>query len=231
MRVPTQIPLTLPHAPQYGRDEFIVGDSNAAALRLLESWPDGSSPLAVLSGPPGAGKTHLVHIWAGRTGAGILAADDLAPNLSGPAPAAVLAVEDFRPGSIPDGPLFHLINGVVEQGGALLLTSRHPAEDWRAELPDLRSRLRMATPVTIGAPDEELLRKALVKLFADRQLVVEKTVIDYLLLRMERSLASAVALVEALDREALAAGRAITRPMASRILAEEQGWEAFSDRQ
>ena len=83
MRVPTQIPLTLPHAPQYGRDEFIVGDSNAAALRLLESWPDGSSPLAVLSGPPGAGKTHLVHIWASRTGARILAADELAPNLLG----------------------------------------------------------------------------------------------------------------------------------------------------
>ena len=124
-------------------------------------------------------------------------------------------MEDFRPGSIPEGPLFHLINSVAEQGGALLLTSRHPAEEWRAELPDLRSRLRMATPVTIGAPDEELLRKALVKLFADRQLVVEKAVIDYLLLRMERSLASAVALVEALDREALAAGRAITRPMAA----------------
>ena len=127
--------------------------------------------------------------------------------------------------------MFHLINSVSEQGGALLLTSRHPAEDWRAELPDLRSRLRMATPVTIGAPDEELLRKALVKLFADRQLVVEKAVIDYLLLRMERSLASAVALVEALDREALAAGRAITRPMAGRILAEERASEAFSDRQ
>lgn len=232
MRVPTQIPLTLPHAPQYGRDEFIVGASNAAALRLLESWPDGSSPLAVLSGPPGAGKTHLVHIWAGRTGARILAADDLARGL-GLADTAgeVLAVENFWPGHVPEGPLFHLINSMKEQGGALLLTSRHPAEDWRTELPDLRSRLRMATPVTIGAPDEELLRKALVKLFADRQLVVEKPVIDYLLLRMERSLAAAVALVEALDREALAVGRAITRPMAGRILAEVRASEAFSDRQ
>ena len=105
MRVPTQIPLTLPHAPQYGRDEFIVGDSNAAALRLLESWPDGSSPLAVLSGPPGAGKTHLVHIWASRTEARILTADNLARG-SGLADTAgeVLAVENLGPGISPKAP-------------------------------------------------------------------------------------------------------------------------------
>ena len=65
----------------------------------------------------------------------------------------------------------------------------------------------MATPAALGAPDDDLLRKVLVKLFADRQLVVDKAVIDYLLSRMERSLSAAVALVEALDREALAAGR------------------------
>ncbi len=232
MPVPTQIPLTLPHSPQYGRDDFLFGSSNAAALRLLESWPDGSAPLAVLSGPPGSGKTHLVHIWAARTGAGILAAADLAADLgSGIRPGEVLAVESFRPGGIFEAALFHLINSVKEQGGALLLTSRSPAEDWLVQLPDLRSRLRMATPVTIGAPDDELLRQTLVKLFADRQLVVEKAVIDYLLLRMERSLASAVALVEALDRAALAAGRAITRPMAGRILSQTGAPEAFSDRQ
>ena len=232
MRVPTQIPLRLPHSPQYGRDEFIVGPSNAAALKLLESWPDGSSPLAVLSGPPGAGKTHLVHIWAERTGAGILAAADLALGLLSRTTAGeALAMEDFLPESIPEAALFHLINNVKEQGGALLLTSRKPPEDWQVSLPDLRSRLRMAVPMTIGAPDDDLLRQALVKLFADRQLVVEKAVIDYLLLRMERSLASAVDLVEALDRAALAAGRGITRPMAGRILSQDQETGAFSDRQ
>jgi len=77
MPAPKQLPLSLPHAPQYGRDAFISGPSNAAALRMLDSWPDGSSPLAVLSGPPGSGKTHLVHIWAERTGAAIVSAASL----------------------------------------------------------------------------------------------------------------------------------------------------------
>jgi chromosomal replication initiation ATPase DnaA len=229
MHMPGQLPLTLPHSPQYGRDEFIVGPSNDAALKVVEKWPDGSSPLAVLGGPPGSGKTHLVHIWAMRTGADILSADDLSPE--DPPQTRMLAVENLRPGSIPEAALFHLINSAKERNGSLLLTSRSVAEDWRIALPDLRSRLRMATPIWIGAPDDDLLRKVLVKLFADRQLIVEKPVIDYLLLRMERSLAAAVSLVEALDRAALAAGRSITRPMAAQILAEEGAPEAFADRQ
>ena len=118
-----------------------------------------------------------------------------------------LAVEDVAPEAVPEAALFHLINSVREVGGSLLITSRTPAEEWRVSLPDLRSRLRLAAPVALGAPDDELLRQVLVKLFADRQLVVDKPLIDYLISRMERSLSAAVALVEALDREALAAGR------------------------
>ena len=104
------------------------------------------------------------------------------------APGGALAVEDVPPDAVPEAALFHLINSVRELGGSLLLTSRSQAEDWQVGLPDLRSRLRLAAPVALGAPDDELLRQVLVKLFADRQLVVDKPVIDYLISRMERSL-------------------------------------------
>ena len=80
---------------------------------------------------------------------------------------------------MPEAPLFHLINRVCELGGSLLLTSRERGDDWRIGLPDLRSRIRLAVPAALGAPDDELLRKVLVKLFADRQLVVDKSLIDF----------------------------------------------------
>ena len=67
-------------------------------------------------------------------------------------------------------------------------------------------------------PDDALVRAVLVKLFVDRQLMVDTTVVEFLALRIERSLASARAIVEALDREALERGRAITRPMAADFL-------------
>jgi chromosomal replication initiation ATPase DnaA len=58
----------------------------------------------------------------------------------------------------------------------------------------------------------------LVKLFVDRQLVVDTTVVDFVALRIERSLARAAEIVQALDREALSRGRRITRAMAADIL-------------
>ena len=218
LRAP-QLPLALPHVASYGRDDFMLGPSNEAALKLIESWPAWPSPVVLLAGPSGSGKTHLVNIWASIADAQIMDAGKLA-RLIHPTVSArgAIAIEDVAPEAAPEGALFHLINSVREVGGSLVITSRAPADEWRVNLPDVRSRLRMATPAALGAPDDELLRKVLVKLFSDRQLVVDKPLIDYLISRMERSLSAAVALVETLDREALAAGRPITRAMASAVL-------------
>ncbi|HWT30144.1 MAG TPA: hypothetical protein VN240_03870 [Propylenella sp.] len=224
---PSQLTLPLPHNPQYGRDAFVIGPSNQAAVRLIERWPEWPAPVVVLSGPRGAGKTHLAHIWAARAGADVLPASRL--GAAGVRPGGALVLEDVDTEAVPEQPLFHLINSAKEAGATLLITSRLPAAEWRVELPDLRSRLRMATPAALSRPDDDLLRKVLVKLFADRQLIVERTVIDYLLLRMERSLGAALLLVERLDREALAAASPITRHMAARVLTFSRAAEEFSE--
>lgn len=219
MRRPAQLALSLPHPAEYGRDSFVAGASNAAALRAIDSWPDWASPVAVLTGPAGSGKTHLAHIWADRSGARLLASEAMdAETVPSLAPGEALVVDDIAAGAVPERALFHLINAAKELGASLLITSRRRVGDWQIGLPDLRSRLRMATPLVLDAPDEELLRKVLVKLFADRQLIVDRAVLDYLLVRMERSLGEAASLVEALDREALASGRSITRTIAARVL-------------
>lgn len=233
MPAPTQLSLALAHTPSHRREDFVAGPSNVAALRMIERWPDWPSPLVLLSGPTGSGKTHLVHIWAAQSGAEIVRARDLAeervPSIEA---AGAVAIEDVDGEAVPQQVLFHLINRVGEGGGSLLLTSRDPSDAWKVSLPDLRSRLRLAAPVALGPPDDALLRTVLVKLFTDRQLLVEKPVIDYLLSRMERSLSAAIALVEALDGEALAAGRRITRPMAAGILVDSaESPDEFADRQ
>jgi chromosomal replication initiation ATPase DnaA len=215
MALPTQLPLALPHAPSLAREDFVSGASNEAALRLVEAWPDWPSPVALLIGPAGSGKTHLVHIWAARAGAEIVPADALGYEgaLNGFASGKALAVEDVASDAVPERALFHLINSVREHGGFLLMTAQEPPDAWRVTLPDLRSRLRLATPARLGPPEDE------------------RPVIDFLLLRMERSLSAAARLVDALDRTALSAGRRITRAMAAEVLAEGEGFKSFADRQ
>jgi chromosomal replication initiation ATPase DnaA len=208
--------LALPES--LSRDDFLPAPCNAAALGLVEGWPDWPAKTMALIGPPGAGKSHLGSIWADIAGARRVAARDLA----GIAPADALAtgallLEDAGPRT-SEVALFHLLNAAREEDAFLLLTAREAPVAWGVGLKDLASRLRALPVVALEEPEDDLLRAVLVKLFADRQLVVDSEVVEYLARRMERSLDAARKLVAELDREALETGRRITRPLAAQVL-------------
>lgn len=223
---PRQLPFPLHGPPEYGRDFYVVTDSNREAARLVEAWPDWPSPVALLTGPAGCGKSHLAHIWAERSGARVVAADALSGNVAEHlGERRTIVVEDIAADIVPQRELFHLLNAAREAGGSVLLTARAPVRDWRISLPDLTSRLRLATPIRLLEPDDDLLRQVLVKLFADRQLVVDRPVVDYLVVRIERSLAAASRIVDLIDREALSAHRAVSRALAADVLAQLAGEE------
>ena len=133
-----------------------------------------------------------------------------------------LAIEDMDRGERDEAALFHLLNLAREKRAFLLITCETPPDRWSLRTPDLLSRLRLAPSVALEAPDDALLKAVLVKLFVDRQLVVDTTVVDYIALRIERSLAKASELVALLDREALSRGRRVSRAIAAEILGAAQ---------
>ncbi len=192
--------------------------ANRAAVALIDGWPAWPDRAVLLSGPAGSGKTHLVEIWRTASNAAVTAANALG-NVEALVGAGAVAVEDLHAGPLDEAGLFHLINLSGERHVPLLMTSRLPVGGLRVRLPDLASRLRAARPVELGAPDDALLRLVLVKLFADRQLTVDASVIETIVTRMERSLEAANRIVAELDREALAGGRAISRRLAAETLA------------
>jgi chromosomal replication initiation ATPase DnaA len=212
--------------PSLGGEDFLVSRSNEQAVTLINAWPDWPNPIAVLSGPQGSGKTHLVNVWRAISGAVSFPAsaltDAVARVLERPAP---IAIEDFDQARVDEHTAFHLLNLARERRFDLLITGRRPPGEWTIGLPDLRSRLRSAALVTIDEPDEALLSAVLVKLFADRQLSVEPGVIGYVMRRMERSMAAAQSLVEALDRAALVERRAVTRALAAKLFSAESPGE------
>jgi len=218
-----QLPLDLGHLPALGREDFLVAASNEAAVRWLERWPAWPQPALALYGPPGAGKTHLAHVFAAR----VRATDavtvfieptalqvDAVPTLVGAAHAIV--VDDAA--RAPEQALLHLYNLIAERHGHLLIVAQEPPSRWPIALADLRSRLLAAPAAALSAPDDALLGAVLVKLFADRQVAVGADVIAYLVARIERSFAAAREVASALDAAALAEKRPITVPLARRVL-------------
>lgn len=216
---PRQLALALDHAESFAREDFLGGPSNAEALALIEAWPDWSNRAVVLCGPEGSGKSHLAAVWAKAAGARFIAARAL-DEASVPTALATgaLVVEDVAAGCFEERALFHLLNLAREDGAFLLLTVRSAPAGWSYAVRDLGSRLKALPVIALTPPGDALLRAVLVKLFADRQLAVDESLIGYVATRIERSFATARAVVARLDQEAMRRQRPLTRALAAEIL-------------
>lgn len=216
-----QLGFDLPSMPALGRADFMVAPSNAIAVAMIEGWQDWSGRKLVLTGPEGAGKTHLTHVWAALSGAKVVAANALDEARIPALVDGCVAVEDVP--EIAQNPeaqtaLFHLHNLVLAEGHSLLMTGSAAPNNWQLELPDLASRINGTQAARLDAPDDALLTAVLAKLFADRQIIAKPDLISYLTRRIDRSFAAARSVVAALDAASLAQKRPITRALAATVL-------------
>lgn len=228
-----QLAMGFAHSPAMGCVDFLVADSNAEAVGWLRRWPRWPMPTLILHGPEGSGRTHLARAFAEQTGARVVCARELGGidplALLADAPGAVIDDADACAAAGLERALLHLVNAVGETGRTLLLTARNAPGHWPVALADLRSRLKAAAAVGIGAPDDALMRAVLGKLFVERQVLVGEEVLSYILARIERSLGAAGLLVARLDAEALAAQRPVTIPLVRKVLGEDAGSDVQDD--
>lgn len=200
----------------HDRANFIVSTCNAEALSAIEAWPEWPGGKLALVGPEGSGKTHLATLWAQRAGAVVLDAKSLWTADVAAGQPVLLENADHAP---TEENLFHLLNR-TEAGGSLLLTSRTAPRAWQTRLGDLRSRLNALMVVELQGPDDVVLGGMLEKFFRERNILPRKSVLDYLLRRIERSAPAALAVVERIDEAAAAESRDITRELVRGLLGD-----------
>lgn len=216
--------LILPLGPRskLTRADFVTAPGNARAVAFIDAWPSWPAPAAVLYGPPGSGKSHLVAVWQARAGACVLSAADLEgldrAVLSGQ-PLAVEDVDAVPAGEARDRALFALIEGA----GPVLFTGREPPAAWPVVLPDLASRFSALLAFPLWAPDDALLAALAAKLFKDRQLAVPEAVIQRMIRFLERSPAAIRDFVARADEKALSEGRPVNLALVRELLREDDG--------
>nr|WP_310649464.1 DnaA/Hda family protein [Candidatus Liberibacter sp.] len=202
------------------REGLLVPSYLEEAVRLIDVWPSWPSPVAVLVGPSGSGKSYLANIWSSKSGCEKLCAIRGLDSVLMATQTKPVLLEDADNTGFSDKELFHIINSVYQHNSSLLLTARTLPINWSIRLPDLRSRLKAATVVKIGFPDDDFLEKVIVKMFSDRQIFIDQKVVSYIIQRMERSLIFAEKLVKRIDDLAFSRGIGITRSLASEVLKE-----------
>ncbi|MFN3171370.1 MAG: HdaA/DnaA family protein [Hyphomicrobiales bacterium] len=216
MATADQLVLDIVPAPSFASEDYVPGEANAEARALTSelSWP---TPVGVLLGEAGSGKSHLAHLFAERFD-GVRWFDGTLPdNLSQQSAVIIDGLERWT-GENEDA-LFHTLEAARAAQVPVLVTSREAPENLGLKRPDTVSRLRAGSRATIDQADDALFLAIAVKLFTDRQLMVDPAIADYLLQRMERSYANLSKLIALIDERSLAAGRSITKPLARDVLA------------
>lgn len=224
---PRQLAFDLEHRPALGEEDFLVAESNAEAVAWIDRYPDWPAPVLVLSGDAGSGKTHLARVFAAKSGAVEISHQQLQQDATPVFPngdAAVIEDCDTIIGDpVVEEALFHLYNQAREQKHVMLLTAKSPASRWNIALADLASRLRAAPSARISAPGDTLLTALLVKLFADRQIGIDQSVLAYVVPRIERSFDAVQRFVTEADMTALEGKRRISVPLARDVLRQLHG--------
>jgi chromosomal replication initiation ATPase DnaA len=212
-----QLPLPFAAAPGYAAEDFCAAPCNELARTWLQKPQAWSNGRMVLWGEPGCGKSFLLHLWARATGAVIYQGASLRSLAA--LPAAPVAIDDAD-SVAEETVLLHLLNAAAEAGHPVLLTAQAPPSRQAPRLPDLASRLRASLAVEISPPDDAMLSGLLLRLAANRQLVLNAQVSQFLLTRLPRTPAALREAVARLDQAALASGGKITRNLAAQILTD-----------
>ena len=209
-----QLSFNLKKEKIYEKDDFLVSKSNKEAYKLINKWPDWESRKIIIFGDSGTGKTHLSKIWQEKTSAIILNLNKFKKikfdNFFLKKKKFIIEnISNFfdkikkKDKENLEKNLLHFYNLIDEKRGYVVLTASIAPKFWGINLPDLKSRILSSTTVNIKKPDDELLSSVLVKLFIDKQILIDKKIIKFIVYRSERSFTSLQSLVNKIDEQSL----------------------------
>ncbi len=205
-----QLPLDLDAPDRWSRDNFVADAALNAVLDIVLKPQGWIAPHMVLLGAQGSGKTHIGHLFADSNNGVFLNASRTFTLDTGVLEDRPYVVDDAEAASQPT--LFHLSNHAMRTNQPLLLLTRTQPRAWAIEVPDLASRLYAMRVLGIPEPDEDLLRDILLRMFARRAISPSPDAVDYLMLRIDRSVGAIQKTVTEL--EYYAGGRAFNRGLA-----------------
>tara|TARA_B100000700_G_C14915873_1_gene794649 strand:- start:542 stop:1207 length:666 start_codon:yes stop_codon:yes gene_type:complete len=174
--------------PNYAYDDFFVSKSNYFAYNLILKWPKWEKNIINLNGDKFCGKTHLTKIFIKKFGAYKIEIKDLTnEKIKEFKIHQNFVLENFESFPSDEKLIYSLINIIEQDNKYLIITSRKSLADFTFKLNDLNSRLKNCLNAKIEQPDDNLMFAIILKNFSDRQISIEKKIINYVIKNIDRS--------------------------------------------
>ena len=203
MKSLNQLLLDFDYEQNFRDDDFYVGKSNYYPFELINKWPKWEKNFLNISGEKFSGKTHLTNIFLKKFN-GIKIESNLLndENLKGIKPFQNVVLENLNLNA-NEKLIYTLFNIIDQDNKFLIITSSEPIVKINFKLEDLKSRTKNCLLAKIENPDDELMFALILKNLSDRQITLDKKLIDFIIKRVERSYGKIFEFIYKIDKISL----------------------------
>ena len=187
MKSLNQLLLDFDYEQNFKDDDFYVGKSNFYPFELINKWPNWEKNFLNICGEKFSGKTHLTNIFLKKF-EGIKFDSNLLnnENLKTIKQYQNIILENLNL-NVNEKLIYTLFNIIDQDNKFLIITSLEPLSEVNFKLEDLKSRTKNCLLAKIENPDDELMFALILKNLSDRQIILDKKLIDFIIKRVERS--------------------------------------------
>ena len=220
MKSLNQLLLDFDYKQNFKDDDFYVGESNFYTFQLLNKWPTWEKNFLNISGEKYSGKTHLSNMFLKKFNGIRIESNSLSNNsLKEIKPYQNVVLEDLNL-NINEKIIYTLFNIIDQDNKFLVITSIKPIAEINFQLEDLRSRTKNCLLAKIENPDDELMFALILKNLSDRQITLDKKLIDFIIKRIERSYGKIYEFIYKIDKISLKKKKSIDFKIINEALEE-----------
>ncbi|MDC3145779.1 DnaA/Hda family protein, partial [Candidatus Pelagibacter sp.] len=182
-----QLLLDFNHNNEFNEHDYYVSKSNYFAYNYIQNWPKWERKILNISGDTFSGKTHLAKIFQNKSNALYLGHGDVKEEVFKKIKLNDCIVLDDFEKIKNEKLLYSLFNLIYQDNKYLLILSKRSISEINYSLDDLNSRAKNCIFAQIENPDDNLIFAIIVKSFSDRQIKLEKKLIEFIIKRIDRS--------------------------------------------
>ena len=187
----------------FQEDDFYISKSNEHIYDLLNHWPNWEKNFLNINGELFSGKTHLINIFIKKFNGIKIESDSLSSqDLKKIKVYQNIVVENLNK-NVDEKLLYTLLNIIDQDNKYLIITTKEPIVNIKFDLPDLKSRAKNFLLYTIERPDDDLMFALILKNLSDRQISLDKKLINYIIKRIDRSYGKISEFIYKIDKMSL----------------------------
>ena len=167
--------------------DFYVSKSNDFSFKLLDSWPKWEKNFVNLIGEKFSGKTHLINVFLKKYKGIKIEAKNINNDFLKKIKIYENIVIENLDEKVDENLFFTLLNIIDQDNKYLIITTKKPIVDFLFKLEDLKSRSKNFLLSNIEKPDDDLMFALILKNLSDKQISLDKKLIDFIIKRIDRS--------------------------------------------